>query len=629
MNNRSFRLARHPILALTCVTLLCCYLSFLYQFQLTLSGASSQVLLHDASPITWMSYLLGGVPVTEHEGGLFVQQITEQSWLPLHTLVQQTATYALGPIVLLLFLSLAAVVLSRAYATRCQVDVLSPIARVADEATPTCRAPSQNLAKRTPASLQHEVLDAIQRIRAKSVMLESEAFTDKLTGLYDRHAFLDTLAASLDLSKEQQQPLAVLFIDLDGFKQVNDSFGHSIGDEVLAKISHRLLMQLSKGIEGTSIEPLYPEHLARLGGDEFALMIQGREAKADAVTVAGELLDVIEEEIIIGHKSIHISASIGIASYPESASRPELLLQMADVAMYRAKTDGKGIYRIYSSEMGSRVRRYHYLLEEMRLGIRDSSFTLNFQPIIKVSSCQVSCFEALLRWEHSQEGNIPPTEFIPIAEESGLILDIGDWVLREACTQMHRWYEAGMKKVRVSVNVSPVQVKRRNLYQWVMGELSRTQLPPTALTLEITESCLLDANADVLDQINQLRAVGVYIAIDDFGTGFSSLSMLATLPIDVLKVDRSFVSQARDSAKHRKILISIAELAKKLGLTVVAEGVEHTEELVIMQEMGIDSIQGFLISRPQPPKHVDRKVLYGDGISQVATMGTRIWTPGT
>lgn len=627
MNNRPFRLARHPILALTCMTLLCCYLSFLYQFQLTLSAASSQFILADVKPITSISYLLGGVPVIEHGGGLFVQQAAEQSWLPLNRLLQETATYVFGPITLLLLFAIVAAIVSRIYATRCQVDVLSPIAQVAGEATPTCRAPSQNFAKKTPASIQNEVLNAIQRIRTKSVMLESEAFTDKLTGLYDRHAFLDTLAASLDMSKEQHQPLAVLFIDLDGFKQVNDSFGHSIGDEVLAKISRRLLMQISKGIVGTSIEPLYPEHLSRLGGDEFALMIQGQEAKADAMTVASTLLNVIEQEISIGNKSIHISASIGIASYPESASRPELLLQMADVAMYRAKTDGKGVYRIYSTEMGSRVRRYHYLLEEMRLGIRDSSFTLNFQPIIKVSSCQVTCFEALLRWEHGQDGSISPTEFIPIAEESGLILDIGDWVLREACTQMYRWYEVGMKKVRVSVNVSPVQVKRRNLFQWVMRELSLTQLPPTALTLEITESCLLDANTDVLDQINLLREAGVYIAIDDFGTGFSSLSMLATLPIDVLKVDRSFVSQARDSAKHRKILISIAELAQQLGLNVVAEGVEHTEELVIMQEMGIDSIQGFLISRPQTPKNVDRKVLHGDGISQVATMGTRIWTP--
>ena len=457
--------------------------------------------------------------------------------------------------------------------------------------------------------------------------LETEAFTDKLTGLHDRHSFLDLLADALESTRKNNGALAVLFIDLDGFKQVNDSYGHSIGDEVLAKVSHRLLNLIKRGIEGVKSEELNPENLSRLGGDEFAVMIKGSEAKSDAVTIAAELLKTIEEEIVIGNKSIHISASVGIASYPESASRPEMLLQMADVAMYRAKTDGKGVYRIYSPEMGSKVRRYHYLLDELRNAIRSSGFTLNFQPIIKVSSCQVSCFEALLRWEHEQEGNITPAEFIPIAEDSNLILEIGDWVLREACSQMQRWYDGGMKRVRVSVNVSPVQVKHRNLYTWVMTELEKVGLPATALTLEITESCLLEANSEVLDQINKLREAGVFIAIDDFGTGFSSLSMLATLPIDVLKVDRSFVSQARDSAKHRKILLSIADLARKLDLSVVAEGVEHTEELVIMQEMGIDSIQGFLISRPQPSRSVDRKV-FGEGISQIATIGTRIWTPG-
>lgn len=627
MKNRTFAQPGIPFFSLTCVMLICCYVTFIYLFQLKLSESHSLIDVSAAVIELPLTYLLGGAPVIELDGVLLVQQLTSEHWLPLQPLLQDTALYAACPMLLLLVFTLLVVGKLRTHGKRSQLAALSPIAELTVQTT-TARAPEKNATLRNPQRMQTAILTEVQVLREKGAALALESITDKLTGLCDRHAFLDQLDVALNYAKQHQQMLSVLFIDLDGFKQVNDSFGHSIGDEVLATVSQRLQERVRLGIKDIGTSEVNPNHLARLGGDEFALLIQGQEAKSDAVTVAALLLEEIEHEIRIGNKSIHISASIGIASYPESANRPEMLLQMADVAMYRAKTDGKGVYRIYSSEMGNKVRRYHYLLEEMRGCIKNSAFTLHFQPIIKVSTCQVLCFEALIRWEHEQEGNITPSEFIPIAEESNMILAIGDWVLREACTHMHRWFDAGMRRVRVSVNVSPVQIRHRNLYEWVMAELTRAKLPASCLTLEITESCLLDATAEILDQVHRLREAGVFIAIDDFGTGFSSLSMLATLPIDVLKIDRSFVSQARESAKHRKILLSIAELAKELGLTVVAEGVEHTEELAIMQEIGIDSIQGFLVSRPQPSKSVDRKI-FGEGIGQVAAIGTRIWAPGS
>ena len=276
--------------------------------------------------------------------------------------------------------------------------------------------------------------------------------------------------------------------------------------------------------------------------------------------------------------------------------------------------------------MGSQLRRYHYLLEEMRLALTSNNFYLTFQPIIHVEGCVISYFEALVRWQHPVEGVISPVEFIPIAEESNQILPLGDWILNEACRQMCAWYNAGMKKTKISVNVSVIQLKHRPLYKWVMDTLLSTGLPPSSLMLEITESCFLDISDDIIQALEKLRQEGVFIAIDDFGTGFSSLSMLATLPVDILKIDRMFINEATTSEKYEKILKSIVDMAHQLELKVVAEGIENIMQLELLKSLGVKYIQGFLISPPESSTNVGTKVLQ-QGVHHLSHSGAGVWQP--
>lgn len=457
--------------------------------------------------------------------------------------------------------------------------------------------------------------------------IEQYVYRDKLTQLTDRHTFLEHLQKQVEIASQKNQKIALLFIDLDGFKQVNDSFGHSFGDEVLIQVAERLKSIVrSQNLNYNAAEGSLEYNLARLGGDEFTILIQELASNEDAIDISNQILKEIERDFILGNKVVKIGSSIGIAVYPESASSPNALLQMADVAMYRAKTDGRGIYRIYSPEMGHKVRRYHYLLEELRLAIASNGFSLSFQPIIKIDDCSINYFEALIRWNHPVEGSISPAEFIPIAEESNLILELGDWIMEEACRQMAAWYNAGMKKVSMSVNVSGIQLKHRPLHDWIMEILEKVGLPPTALMIEITESCFIEAAESTINELEKLRSSGVKIAIDDFGTGFSSLSYLANLPVDTLKIDRMFITEAQENVKYHKILQSINELASKLDLKVVAEGVEYSEQFEMLRELGVDHIQGYFISRPETSHKVGVKVL-SQSMNHIAMTGTGIWRP--
>ena len=477
--------------------------------------------------------------------------------------------------------------------------------------------------------LSHSLTLLNERVLNYQQETQTHICQDKLTGLADRHAYLAHLQEQLNDAEKNQAKKALLFIDLDGFKQVNDSFGHSFGDEVLIQVSERLRSvirnhNLSHQHPTTMIEL----NLARLGGDEFSIFIESDTLAEHAVEVAQSVLFEVERDFVLGNKIIKIGASIGIAIFPDSASSAYALLQMADVAMYRAKTDGRGIFRVYSPEMGSNMRRYHYLLEELRLALASQNFTLSFQPIVHVEDCSIDYFEALVRWSHPIEGNISPAEFIPIAEESNLILELGDWILHEACRQMSAWYNAGMRKVRISVNVSAVQLKHRPIFNWVMATIDKVGLPAHALMLEITESCFIEASDVVIQELEKLRQAGVLIAIDDFGTGFSSLSTLAELPIDIIKIDKLFIDQANDNPKYNKILNSISELGKELDLKVVAEGIEHANQFELVKKLGIQCVQGYLVSRPETSRNVGNKVLSGN-LNHIAATGTGVWLPET
>ncbi|MCF6434356.1 EAL domain-containing protein [Pseudoalteromonas sp. MMG022] len=468
---------------------------------------------------------------------------------------------------------------------------------------------------------------------AKELLADSQqkhaslAFQDKLTLLIDRHAYLQHIEKKLKAAAENNERCGLLFIDLDGFKQVNDAFGHSFGDDILIQVAHRL-KGIVKQYQLEDIEPslALERNLSRLGGDEFSMFIPHLKHPSVCNDIAQAVLNEIERDFHLGNKLIKIGASIGIAIYPESAARPHALLQMADVAMYRAKSDGRGIFRVYSPEMGNKMRRYHYLLEELRTAICENNFHLSFQPIVHVEDCAIDYFEALVRWHHPVEGMIAPDEFIPIAEETNLILELGDWILTTACNQMYSWYKAGMKQVRISVNVSGVQLKHRDVYEWVKTTLHTTHLPAHALMLEITESTLITASQKIINQLEACRKMGVTIAIDDFGTGFSSLSTLADLPIDVLKVDKHFINQAKSNEKYQQILRSISELGNQLSLRVIAEGVEELEQFELVKSMGIRCVQGYLVSKPQSSQSVCNKVLRS-GMNQMAATGTGVWLP--
>lgn len=550
--------------------------------------------------------------------------------LPLESLLTSAVIDMTIPFVALLVMTLTSIAINSAYQTKRVNKALLPICAKVDDIIASYQHSENLRADTANLSQLHHSLDTLRQIAKEyRVNAEENIFCDKLTKLIDRYNFLEHIDKQIKISADAEQKSGLLFIDLDGFKQVNDSYGHSFGDEVLIQVAERLRsivrrQKLSFEQDSTVLE----YNLARLGGDEFTIFIQELKSSEQAVDVARHVLQELERDFILGNKTIKISASVGIAIYPDSAATPNALIQMADVAMYRAKTDGRGIYRIYSPEMGANMRRYHYLLDEMRLAIDSNNFFLTFQPVINVNGCSISYFEALVRWQHPVEGTITPDEFIPIAENSNLILELGDWILDEACRQMAAWYNAGMRNARISVNVSAIQLKYKPLHDWVMESLARIGLPAESLMLEITESCFIDAPDEVIKELEKLRCQGVKIAIDDFGTGFSSLAVLANLPVDVLKIDKLFVSEAMKNKKYNKILHSIVEMASKLELKVVAEGIEQVEQFELLKSLGVNYIQGYLISRPQRSTYVGEKI-FDQGIGQMAQTGTSIWLPQT
>ncbi len=388
------------------------------------------------------------------------------------------------PFLALLVMALASVALNAAYQAKRVNKALIPICTKVDSIIANFQPPRESKNSALNIAQLHHSLDTLKQIAKEyKTHAEENIFCDKLTKLVDRYNFLEHIGEQINISAEAKQKSGLLFIDLDGFKQVNDSYGHSFGDEILIQVAERLksIVRRQK-LNFQQDESKLEYNLARLGGDEFTIFIQQLEDSKKAIEVAGYVLQELERDFILGNKTIKISASVGIAIYPDSAATPNALIQMADVAMYRAKTDGRGIYRIYSPEMGSNMRRYHYLLDEMRLAIDSSNFFLTFQPVINVDGCSISYFEALVRWQHPVEGTITPDEFIPIAEDSNLILDLGDWILDEACRQMAAWYNAGMRNARISVNVSSVQLKHKPLYDWVMNSLDKVGLPASSLT---------------------------------------------------------------------------------------------------------------------------------------------------
>ena len=416
------------------------------------------------------------------------------------------------------------------------------------------------------------------------------AFNDPLTGLPNRAGFNQHLDHQLRLVERRGGQVALLCIDLDNFKAINDTLGHPTGDELLRRIAARL---------GEGLGDVF---VARLGGDEFVL-VRPFDGETNAVDdLARRALAVIEPAIHVGEHVLDNKASIGIAIAPADGTNNNNLLRSADLALYKAKEAGRGTYRFFEESMNALAQARRTLEIDLRQALANGEFELHYQPLFHLAADHVGGFEALLRWKHPARGYISPVEFIPIAEETGLIVQIGSWVIQEACHQAARWPE----HIRIAVNVSSIQLQRPGLGHVVLQALQNSDLRPDRLEIEITESVFLDHSDQTLQLLHTLRGLGVRIALDDFGTGYSSLSYLQSFPFDKIKIDRSFVVALQSRPGASAIVKAIIDLANALGMETTAEGVEEDNQLAILQKQGAISIQGFLFSKPLPADEATR-----------------------
>ena len=415
------------------------------------------------------------------------------------------------------------------------------------------------------------------------------AHHDALTGLSNRTKFREDLVDALHRAKRDGR-VAVLCLDLDHFKEINDTLGHPIGDDLLKEVAGRLNASIRED-----------DTIARLGGDEFAVVQVGTNP-SEWSSLAERLVEILGAPYTVQGHQLNIGVSIGIAVAPDDGEDPDQLLRNADMALYRAKEDGRSTYRFFEIGMDARVQARRLLEIDLRAALTRQEFEVYYQPIHELKTDQITGFEALIRWKHPLRGIISPLDFIPLAEETGLIGPIGDWILRKACMDAAGW----SKDVRVAVNLSPIQFKNPNLVQSVTSALAVSRLAPDRLELEITESALLQDNEATLAALRRLRSFGVRIAMDDFGTGYSSLSYLHSFPFDKIKIDRSFIRELASRQNSMAIVRAVTGLGRSMGISIVAEGVETVEQLSLLRSEGCNEVQGFLFNRPRPARDVEK-----------------------
>jgi diguanylate cyclase (GGDEF)-like protein/PAS domain S-box-containing protein len=430
--------------------------------------------------------------------------------------------------------------------------------------------------------------DITEKKRAEH-LINHMAYHDSLTDLPNRRLFKDRLTQALEQTIAHEEQLAILFIDLDRFKIINDSLGHAFGDLVLQCVAERL-------------SSCVREHdlVARMGGDEFTVLLPKLADSEDVLGIAQRLLETINQPMEINGQELHITPSIGISRYPQDGQDTETLMKHADTAMYKAKETGKNNFQFYAPTMNMLAFEQMELENELRKALERQEFVLYYQPQVNVSTGKIIGMEALIRWQHPDKGLLAPGHFISIAEENGMIVPIGEWVLRQACHDCKSWQAAGLPPIRVAVNLSLIQFQKNNLCETVTNILEETGLDPQYLELEITESIAMQNTDQVIQKLEELVNLGIEISIDDFGTGFSSLSYLKKFPIHKLKIDRSFVSDITTDPDDASIVSAIIAMALSLKLDLIVEGVETKEQQNYLHELGCHEMQGFLFSRPVP-----------------------------
>jgi diguanylate cyclase (GGDEF)-like protein/PAS domain S-box-containing protein len=431
------------------------------------------------------------------------------------------------------------------------------------------------------------ILADITERKVAEARMRHIAQSDSLTGLPNRLALQLRLALTLPEARRHEWQVAIMFIDLDRFKNINDTLGHPVGDELLREVASRLSLVVRE-----------TDFVARLGGDEFVIVLPAITNPADAATVANKIIGALSSPIVADGHELHTSPSIGISIFPDDGSDGDTVLKNADTAMYHAKSAGRNNYQFYAGEMNKTASERLDIERKLRHAISRNELSLCYQPQFSAVGSQPTGVEALVRWHHPTDGMISPMRFIPIAEETGLIVEIGEWVLRTACHEMRNWIEAGLEPIRVAVNISARQLRRRDFCEVVAGCLAESGLPSELLELEITESAVMENPKEAISILESIGRMGVTLAIDDFGTGYSSLAYLKLFPIDHLKIDRSFVADIEFDLNDRAIAFGTIALAHSLGLNVIAEGVETEDQLDLLRSNGCDEVQGYLFSKP-------------------------------
>jgi diguanylate cyclase (GGDEF)-like protein/PAS domain S-box-containing protein len=430
----------------------------------------------------------------------------------------------------------------------------------------------------------------VSAARAMTLQMTHSAEHDFLTGLPNRMLLNDRVTQAIVMAQRHEQQVAVLFLDLDGFKNINDSLGHMIGDKLLQSVTKRL-MNCARASDTVS----------RQGGDEFVVLLSEVAHAKDAAIAAMRILDAVAEPHSVDNHDLHITTSVGISVYPEDGLDANTLIQNADTAMYQAKDNGRHSYQYFTAEMNARAVERQSIEESLRRALQRREFTLHYQPKINFRSGAITGAEALLRWTHPTRGSVSPAQFIPVAEDSGLILPIGNWVLRQACMQARAWLDAGLPATTMAVNVSAIEFRSENFMEGLFAILDETGLDPSLLELEVTESVLMKHAESAAAILQTLRKRGIQVAIDDFGTGYSSLSYLRKFQIDALKIDQSFVGEITTAESTSSIVTAVISMARSLKLRVVAEGVETLAQSAFLRAHECDEAQGYYFSRPVPP----------------------------
>jgi diguanylate cyclase (GGDEF)-like protein len=433
---------------------------------------------------------------------------------------------------------------------------------------------------------------AIERKRSDE-RLSFLAQDDPLTGIPNRRHFKDQLERASTRARRANKKIGVLFLDLDRFKTVNDTLGHQAGDALLRLVVERLKTCVRSG-----------DLLARLGGDEFALMLEDTDGPLALEAAATKILSVFKKPFEIGPRRVSITASVGITVYPNDTKDPMALLNNADMAMYQAKDTGRNNFQFFTQEMHEDIIRYHQLETDLGKALQRSEFTLVYQPQIGLEDGRVHGLEALLRWEHPERGLVMPAEFITVAEESGHIVPIGLWVLERVCRQIRDWHSAGEPVLRVAVNVAPANFEQPDFHRQVKAKLARYEIDPGLIELEVTEGTLMENTERVIESLHKLKSTGVRLSVDDFGTGHSCLNYLRQFPLDVLKIDRSFVMDLGTDEHGTAICGLVLSIARSLNLEVVAEGVENKTQLEFLKRHHCEYVQGQYFSMPVPPNEL-------------------------